>query len=401
MAAQESDLEKTEPASPRRLEQAREEGNVPRSRELAACASLLAGGLLLWLMGSQLQGALSGMLRETLSFPRELAFEPRLLLEHGGQMVGRVLWALLPFAAVLLLVVIAAPLLVGGWLFSVKSFSPRFDRLDPIAGIGRMFSTHALGELGKAILKAMLLGVVGTLIVMHEVDALVGLVVMPSGGAPAELGQLMFAAFAAMAGVLALVAAIDVPWQRWQYAKRLMMTREEVRQEHKEQEGNPEIKGRIRAQQREMARRRMMAEVPKADVVITNPTHYAVALRYTESRDAAPVVVAKGADELAAKIRELAAEHDVPLLEAPPLARALYRHAETGQAIPEQLYTAVAQVLAWVFQLRAGHRAERPAALEVPSDMDIPLHLRGADAAAHATARATPAARPTANGGAA
>mgnify|MGYP002143001851 CR=1 FL=1 len=228
----------------------------------------------------------------------------------------------------------------------------------------------------------VLLGVVGTLVVIKQTDALVGMAVVPAGSGDSQLGHVMFVAFSAMAGVLAVIAAIDVPWQRWQYAKKLMMTREEVRQEHKEQEGNPEIKGRIRAQQREMARRRMMAEVPKADVVVTNPTHYAVALKYSESRDAAPVVVAKGADDLAAKIREIAAANNVPLLEAPPLARALYRHVEPGEAIPEKLYTAVAQVLAWVFQLRAGHRAERPTAIDVPADMDIPQHLRsmaGAD----------------------
>ncbi|MEO0318125.1 MAG: FlhB flagellar biosynthetic protein [Pseudomonadota bacterium] len=378
MAAEDSDLEKTEPASQRRLEQAREEGDIPRSRELAACASLLAGGLLLWMMGSRLQGELSGMLREGLAFPRELAFEPYLLLEHGAHLAGRALWALLPFAAILLAVVIAAPLLVGGWLFSVKSFLPRFDRLDPVAGITRMFSLHSLGELGKAVAKAVLLGVVGTLAVMKQTDALVGMAVVPAGSGDSQLGRVMFVAFAAMAGVLALIAAIDVPWQRWKYAKKLMMTREQARQEHKEQEGNPEIKGRIRAQQREMARRRMMAEVPKADVVVTNPTHFAVALRYSESRDAAPVVVAKGVDELAAKIREIAAANNVPLLEAPPLARALYRHVEPGEAIPEKLYTAVAQVLAWVFQLRAGYRADRPTSLEVPDDMDIPPHLRSA-----------------------
>ena len=378
MAAQDSDLEKTEPASQHRLEQAREEGDIPRSRELAACASLLAGGLLLWIMGSRLQGELSGMLREGLSLPRELAFEPALLLEHGAHLAGRALWALLPFAAILLAVVIAAPLLVGGWLFSVKSFSPRFDRLDPIAGVARMFSSHALGELGKAVAKAALLGVVGYLIVMKQIDALVGMAVVPAGSGDSQLGQLMFTAFIAMTGVLALIAAIDVPWQRWQHAKKLMMTREEVRQENKEQEGNPEIKGRIRAQQREMARRRMMAEVPQADVVITNPTHYAVALKYSESLDSAPVVVAKGADELAAKIREIASANQVPLLEAPPLARALYRHVEPGEAIPEKLYTAVAQVLAYVFQLRAGADPDRPDGLDVPADMDIPPQLRGA-----------------------
>lgn len=388
MAAQESDLEKTEPASQRRLDQAREEGDIPRSRELAACASLLAGGLLLWVMGGRLQGELAGMMRDTLSFPRELAFDSALLLEHGAHMTGRVLWSLLPFAAILLAVVIVAPLLVGGWLFSAKSFLPRFDRLDPIAGIARMFSLHSLGELGKALAKAVLLGAVGALVVKQQTAALLGLAFVPAGHGDSQLGHLMFVAFIAMAGVLALIAAIDVPWQRWQYAKKLMMTREEVRQEHKEQEGNPEIKARIRAQQREMARRRMMAEVPKADVVVTNPTHYAVALKYSEGRDAAPVVVAKGADALAAKIRELASEHRVPVLEAPPLARALYRHVEPGQPIPERLYAAVAQVLAWVFQLRAGQRPVQPGEIEVPADMDIPLAQRDLNGGAAHGARA-------------
>ncbi len=372
MAAQDSDLEKTEPASQRRLEQAREEGDIPRSRELAACASLVAGGLLLWLTGSRMEAELAALLRDTLSFPRALAFDTRLLLEHGAHATGRALWLLLPFAAAVLAIVLVAPLAVGGWIFSAKAFMPRFDRLDPVAGIGRMFSLHALGELGKALAKSLLLGIVGAAVIASQTDALLGLSFVPAGSGDSRLGELLFAAFAAMAGVLALIAAIDVPWQHWQYAKKLMMTREQVRQEHKEQEGNPEIKARIRAQQREMARRRMMAAVPTADVVITNPTHYAVALSYSESRDAAPVVVASGADAIAATIRELATAHGVPLMEAPPLARALYRHTEPGDAIPERLYAAVAQVLAYVYQLRAGQRPEVPSALDVPAEMDIP-----------------------------
>lgn len=372
MAAQDSDLEKTEPASERRIEQAREEGNIARSRELAACASLLAGGLLLWASGASLQSALSLLLKDGLSFPRALAFDTTILFEHGRLLVDRVLWALLPFAVILLAVIIAAPLLVGGWLFSTKAFLPKLERLDPIAGIGRLFSLHALGELGKALAKTLLVGVAAFFVVRSQSEALLALALAPVGAADAGLGSLMLLAFVSMAAALALIAAADIPWQRWQHAKKLMMTREEVRKEHKEQEGNPEIKARIRAQQREMARRRMMAEVPNADVVITNPTHYAVALKYSEDRHAAPVVVAKGADEIAAKIRQLAVEHQVPLLEAPPLARALYRHTEPGDAIPERLYTAVAQVLAWVFQLRAGAVAAPPYALEVPADMDIP-----------------------------
>lgn len=370
--AADSELEKTEPASERRLEKAREEGQVPRSRDLAACASLLAGGLLLWASGASLQSAFALLLKDSLSFPRELAFEPALLLEHGSHALGRVLWAMLPFGAVVLVAVIVSPLLVGGWLFTAKAVAPKFDRLDPIAGIGRMFSLHSLGELGKALAKTLLVGAAAWYVVRSHAEELFALAQAPVGSGDVSLGHLLFAAFAAMAGMLALVAAVDVPWQRWQHAKKLMMTREEVRQEHKEQEGNPEIKGRIRAQQREMARRRMMAEVPKADVIVTNPTHYAVALKYSEERDAAPVVLAKGADEIAAKIREIGGEHGIPLLEAPPLARALYRHVEPGEAIPERLYSAVAQVLAYVFQLRAGGTPDRPDDIPVPADMDIP-----------------------------
>lgn len=370
--AADSELEKTEPASERRLQQARDDGQVPRSRELAACASLLAGGLLLWTMGSSLQSSLSLMLRESLSFPREFAFEPSLLLAHGRAALGHVLWALLPFAAIVLAVSIAAPLLVGGWLFSPNAFLPKFDRLDPVSGIGRLFSLDSLAELGKALLKTVLVGAAAWSVVRSQTESLFALASVPAGAGDGTLGRVLFLAFAAMAGVLAVIAAADVPWQRWQFAKRLMMTREEARQEHKEQEGNPEIKGRIRAQQREMARRRMMAEVPKADVVVTNPTHYAVALKYSESRDAAPIVLAKGADDIAQKIREIAAEHGIALLEAPPLARALYRHVEPGDAIPERLYTAVAQVLAYVFRLRAGDTPPLPTDLEVPADMDIP-----------------------------
>ncbi len=365
-----SDLEKTEPASERRLQHAREEGDIPRSRELAACASLLAGGLLLWATGASLQHMLAGLMTESLSFPRELAFDTALLLEHGSRETARVLWAMLPFAAVILAAVIVSPLLVGGWLFSVKALMPKFDRLDPVSGVARMFSLHALAELGKALAKTVLVGAAAWTVVRGQSDHLFALAATPLAAAGPLLGGLLFRAFAAMAGALALIAVIDVPWQRWQYAKKLMMTRDEVKREHREQEGSPEIKGRIRAQQREMARRRMMAEVPKADVVVTNPTHFAVALRYSENRDAAPVVLAKGADELAAKIREIAAANAIPLLEAPPLARALYRHVEPGDPIPEKLYTAVAQVLAYVFQLRAGGEPEQPQDIAVPDGMD-------------------------------
>ncbi len=372
--AGDSDLEKTEPASARRLEQAREEGDVPRSRELTSVATLVAGGALLWVMGSSLESSLTVMLHDGLSFPRSLAFDPAALLEHGSHLLGQVMWAMLPFAAIIIAVAIVAPMAVGGWLFSSKSLMPRLDRLDPIAGVGRLFSLHSLGELGKGLAKVGLVALAAWYVIRSQSDAVFSLASVPVEGAGHSLGKLLFLAFVPMAGVLAVIAAVDVPWQRWQYAKKLMMTREEVRQEHKEQEGNPEIKARIRAQQRAMARRRMMAEVPKADVVVTNPTHYAVALKYSDEHDAAPVVLASGTDQIAARIREIAGEHGIPLLEAPPLARALYRNTEPGDTIPERLYTAVAQVLAYVYQLRAGANPALPENIEVPADMDIPAN---------------------------
>ena len=365
-----SDLDKTELPSQRRLDQAREEGNVPRSRELAACVSLLAGGLLLWVMGTSLRSQLAVMLRDSLSFNRSVATDPALLLEQFAHLSGRVLWHFLPLGAAILLLTVLSPLMVGGWLFSFKNLGPRLSRLDPIAGAARLFSVDSLAELGKAVAKAALVGVVAWLAVARQFDQMLALSSFGVRQQSHALADLLLAAFLPIAGTLGLIAAVDIPLQRWRHTKQLMMTREEVRQEHKEQEGNPEVKGRIRSLQREMARRRMMAAIPTADVVITNPTHYAVALSYAKSSNSAPRVVAKGADEIAAKIRELAAAHQVPLLESPPLARALYRHVEIGDAIPEKLYTAVAQVLAYVFQLKAGGKPDLPDQIEVPDGMD-------------------------------
>ncbi len=377
MAAQDSDLEKTELPSQHKLDQAREEGNVPRSRELAACVSLLAGGLLLWMMGSDLQGELSAVLRDALSFSRAEATDPVQLLEQVGQRAGRVIWHFLPFAAIIVALSIVAPLLVGGWIFALKNAGPRFSRIDPLAGIGRMVSVDSLAEFGKAVVKAVLVGVVAWLSLSRQWNELLALPSQSVNEQASALADLLLSAFFPLAGTLALIAAVDVPWQRWRHTRQLMMTREEVRQEHKEQEGSPEVKGRIRTLQREMARRRMMSAIPTADVVITNPTHYAVALSYSESSQSAPRVVAKGTDEMAARIRALAAEHRVPLLESPPLARALYRHVEIGDAIPEKLYTAVAQVLAYVFQLRSGGDPERPTDIAVPEGMDVAAGERG------------------------
>ncbi len=381
--AEDSDLERTEPASPRRLEQAREEGDIPRSRELATCTILLAAGLAFWFSGESLVRRLNHMLAAGLSFEREQAFDFNLLLMRLGFSLGDVLIGLAPFAGILVLVALGSPLLIGGWLFSTKALQPNFSRMNPLSGLGNMVSTRALVELLKAIGKTILVGSVAWLVVRSKVESMLSLSVEPIATGTAHLAHLLLTSFIAIVASLVLIALIDAPYQMWQYANKLKMTREEVRQEAKESDGDPQVKARIRQMQREMAKRRMMAEIPNADVVVTNPTHFAVALKYTEGKMRAPVVVAKGADEIAAKIREIAAEHKVAMLEAPPLARALYRHTELGDEIPAALYTAVAEVLAYVFQLRAyskhgGVRPSAPDHLEVPAELD-PLNAARPD----------------------
>ena len=238
-----------------------------------------------------------------------------------------------------------------------------------------MFSLHSLVELCKALLKAALIGGTGAWTVWHHKEAVLSLIAAPLAGSAGHMGELVVMSFLAIAGTMVLIAGVDVPFKLWDHHRKLKMTKEEVRQENKETEGDPQVKGRIRAQQRDMARKRMMAEVPKADVIVTNPTHYSVALKYEDGKMRAPRVVAKGSHLLALKIREIAQQHHVPLLEAPPLARALYHHAELGDEIPQTLYNAVAEVLAYVYQLRrhreyGGKAPSLPDALEVPAELD-------------------------------
>jgi flagellar biosynthetic protein FlhB len=252
------------------------------------------------------------------------------------------------------------PVLLGGFVFSPKALTLKFERLDPLKGVKRMFSWQSIAEMVKGILKALLLGGIVFWVVLNERDNLFALLGLSIESALPSFGRMILYAFVGFVAGLAVIALIDVPFQLWRYYVGLRMTKEELKQELKDLEGDPYLKARIRSQQREVARRRMMAEVPKADVVVTNPTHYAVALRYDDSRARAPVVVAKGRDLVAARIRAVAGEHGVPVLEAPPLARALHASCDLGEEIPARLYAAVAQVLAYVYQLRAARRAGTP-----------------------------------------
>lgn len=382
--SEDSDLEKTESATPQRLEKAREDGNVPRSRELATFTILIAAGSGIWFSGDKLIRQLESTLVSGLSFERTQAFDMSALFAHLGASLGDLLLVFAPIALLLIIVALLTPAIIGGWLFSTKSLQPNFGRMNPIKGLGNLVSSNAAVEFGKAIAKTILVGVVASLVIWQQKDAVLALSVESLHEGSAHLGSLLWISFITITGALGVIVLIDAPYQVLHHANKLKMTRQEVRQEAKESDGDPQIKAKIRAQQREMARRRMMSEVPTADVVVTNPTHYAVALKYSDGAMRAPKVVAKGADEVAAKIRELADANNVPLLEAAPLARALYRHAELGDEIPEALYTAVAEVLAYVFQLRAyrEHGGVRP---DIPGELDVPPQLDPLNAAAQVT----------------
>lgn len=368
--------DKTEPASERRLKQARENGDIPRSREVATFVVLMTAGAGLWVLGGGLVEKLTTTLHRGLALDREQIYNPSLLFERIGSDVVGVLLACLPLAAAVMLVMLASPLVIGGWNFSAKAFVPKFGKLNPISGIGNMISKNALVELLKAIAKTLLVGAVAWVVIMGQKDALIGLVVEPVGTAAPHLGGLLAKAFLVMVGSLGAIALLDGPYQIWHYGNKMKMTRQEVIQESKESDGNPQIKGKIRQLQREMSRKRMMSNVPTADVVVTNPTHFAVALKYAEGGRGAPRVVAKGTDAVAAKIREIAKENKVALLEAPALARALYKHTDIDDEIPEALYSAVAEVLAYVYQLRAYSKGatqqypDRPTRLPVPPELD-------------------------------
>ena len=349
--AEESDLEKTEPASARRLEQAREEGNIPQSRELMAFMVMAAGGATFWILGSWMARGAAALVRRGLSFTRGEAFDPSVMSESAFVLTVDAFYLVAPIFVIIIAAIILTPFTMGGPVMSAKAFQLDLARMDPIKGFGRMVSRQSVAELVKAILKALLIGAVLYWIVGHEQDQIFALLKQPVEVGLAGFSRILFFSFATLIAGLAIIALIDVPFQLWQYHDRLKMTREELKKEARESEGDPQLKARIRSQQREMARGRMMSQVPKADVVVTNPTHFAVALKYDRSVAPAPVVVAKGMNLIAERIREIAGESHVPLLEAPPLARALYRHAEVGDPIPATLYAAVAEVMAWVYQM--------------------------------------------------
>ncbi|EGQ7758884.1 flagellar biosynthesis protein FlhB [Vibrio vulnificus] len=363
--------ERTEEATPRRLQQAREKGQVARSKELASVSVLVIGAVSLMWFGESLASALFKAMGRLFSLSREEIFDPSKLFDIAS---GALSALLLPLLLILFALFVAAAIGsagVGGISFSVEAATPKLSKMNPLSGIKRMFGLQSWVELIKSILKvALVTGVAIYLIQASQEDLIqLSLDVYPQNIFHALDILLNFVLLISCS--LLIVVAIDIPFQIWQHADQLKMTKQEVKDEYKDTEGKPEVKGRIRMLQREAAQRRMMADVPTADVIVTNPEHFSVALRYKQNSDRAPVVVAKGTDHMAMKIREVAREHDISIVPAPPLARALYYSTELEQQIPDGLFTAVAQILAYVFQLkqyrkRGGHRPKL-------KDYDLPI----------------------------
>ncbi len=371
MAEEETGQERTEQATPRRLEQAREEGQVPRSRELATAAILLAGSGALLFSAPLLGERFAALARAAFGFSRDGLADPGLMAALLGAATLTALGALVPVFLLLMVAAVVGPAALGGWLFSSRALAPKLERLDPVRGLQRMFSMRSLVELLKAVAKVLLVAGVAVLLLWTLRGQLLAIGAEPVGPAIAHALRLVGLSALALSASTLLIAAVDVPFQLFDHARKLRMTTQQVRDEIKETEGRPEVKSRIRQLQRQLARSRMMAAVPSADVVITNPTHFAVALRYQAGHALAPVLVAKGSDLIALKIREIAEAHGVAVVSAPRLARAVYYSTEIDESIPAGLYLAVAQVLAYVFHLR-NHRRGRGPAPELPPELPVP-----------------------------
>ncbi len=375
MSAEDSNQEDKQLApSEQRLKKAREEGQVARSRELTTF--LLLGGAVLYFViaaPTMWRGALELMGNGLTIDARSIA-NPAGMGERLAAMTKQAFLVAGPMVALLMCAGAAASLALGGWNFTWNPIMPKWSRVDPMSGIGRMFSKQGMAEMGKLLLVVFALVGVSAWLVWSGREPAAALASMPANQGVSELGGLMMFAMSVLVGVLAFVALGDVPLQVWRHHTQLKMTLVEARVEAKESDGDPHIKAKIRQQQRQAAQRRMMQQVPKADVIVTNPTHYAIALQYDENGLGAPRVVAKGMDLIAQRIREIGAEHRVPILEAPPLARALYRHADIDQEVPVALYQAVAQVLAYVFQLRRYEQGQM-AMPDAPDEIGVPAGM--------------------------
>lgn len=366
--------DRTLPASARKLQKAREQGQVPRSRDLGHFAAIAVGGAVVVAAMPWAAGWLKVRLAQALQFDSRSVARPEAMLERLAELTASMMWMVLPLGVLMTLVAVGVSAAAGGWNFTLKPLQPKFAMLNPIAGVGRLFSKQQMIEALKASLLALILGTIGALYLKSHVGDFTAMLGMSLPAAVEAGATTVLGGMAMLVLALAAFAVVDVPLQRKLLADRLKMSHQEAKQEHKEAEGNQEVKGKQKAKMREVSRRRMLAAIPKADLVVMNPTHYAVALKYEDGRMAAPRVVAKGVDLLAMKIRDVAKDSQVPVLQAPMLARALYAHTKLDQEIPQALFAAVAQVLAYVYQLRAAMAGRGPAPGDLP-ELPVPPEL--------------------------
>ena len=371
MAENDNDQEKTEQPTPKKLEKAREEGQVPRSRELTTTALLLGATVTIYLLGEQLTGGFIDIFSRNLTFDRQEAFDTTFMLAKFSSSLVDGLLLFIPFFIVLLIFAIAGPIALGGWLLSAKSLQPKFNRLNPMSGLKRMFGVKSLVELAKALGKVLVILVVAVLLLNTQQDKIIHLSDESSERALIHAVSIVAIAAIILSASTLIIAAVDIPFQIWDTTRQLKMSHQEIKDEMKDSEGKPEVKSRIRQLQRDMANNRMMSAVPEADVIITNPTHFSVAIKYNPETMSTPTLIAKGGDLIALKIREIGSAHNVDIIQAPSLARAVFYTTEVDAEIPEGLYLAVAQVLAYIYQLRQYRRGRgnRP---KLPNKYPIP-----------------------------
>lgn len=370
-----SSAEKSQEPTQKRLDNAREEGNIARSRELNTTAILIGGTAAVIAFGGSIIEALREIMRHNFVLDRALLFDTNAMVRQLDDSVLAGFFSLLPVFAVLLLLAFLAPIALGGWNFSVKAIMPKASRMNPLSGLARMFGAKALIELAKAIAKVLVVAALSVLVLYINTENLLGMQHEPTLTAMAHALDVLAWSVLWISCAMIFITLVDIPIQIFDHSQKLRMTMQQVKDEMKDTDGRPEVKQRIRQLQYQMAQNRMMSDVPEADVIITNPEHYAVALRYDQGKEAAPVLLAKGADLVAQKIREIAQEHRIPIVSSPALARAIYFNTEIGEEIPGGLYVAVAQVLAYLHQLKlyARGRAKKPVLITNP---DIPEELR-------------------------
>ncbi|EAS65638.1 flagellar biosynthesis protein FlhB [Photobacterium angustum] len=373
--SQSSAQDKTEKATPQKIRKAREQGQIPRAKDFTAATIFIAVVVFFYFQIDAIWQALNGVFKLNMTISHDGLRSPWLAIEALGTSLAIIIQLLLPLFGLILITAIASSLLIGGWLFYPAGILPKLSKIDPIAGIKRMFSTRSLVELLKSTLKVCVIFLLLYLYLDANLSRLLGMQNLPLKQGVSLILTILFHGILLMGVALLLFGLIDIPYQKWEHAKELKMTKQELKEEFKSNEGNPEIKQRIRQIQQQFARRKIDKAVPKADVVIVNPTHYAVAIKYDTTLSEAPFVVAKGIDEAAMHIQTIAKQHDVEILHSPPLTRAIYHSTQIEQAIPSQLYVAVAHILTYVLQLKAFRQGKGNQPQTLPNFV-IPKHLQ-------------------------